>query len=506
MIVAALLLGLVAFIAVLRILRAERVARRVASTAQTALRVMSDPDKSDDEKEREVRRASVTLLGLFLAIAGIGVAALGATAAVVWGGAQAGLYSLDAAIAVASSWPFLIGSTVGAVVLWLALDRLGRGKPAPEAGKADRDTSDRDEVPYGPMEQALHNFAFASPARQKRLGALETRLYRGRIDPARAHRPVFVTSLPRAGTTIMLNALAGLPEFASATYRHMPFTLSPLLWSRIGPIFQQSATTAERAHGDGLEVSGDSPEAFEEMLWMAFFPRHYREDRILTWDAGELEPEFAEYFRTHMAKVVATKPGARRYLSKNNANIARLPLIEAICPDAAVLIPVRDPRAHVASLMRQHARFLDLHAREPFGRRYMEGVGHFEFGAALRPIAFREGAPGPQAATGPDFWLRYWIDAYEHVLATAGRGAVFLDHDAFCAAPQAHLPQLARAIGAEDPAELAALAPMFRAPRPAPVLDGADPQLLARADALHDTLCRRALGAEAAPIAKEATA
>ena len=366
--------------------------------------------------------------------------------------------------------------------------------------------SDRDEVPYGPMEQALHNFAFASPARQKRLGALETRLYRGRIDPARAHRPVFVTSLPRAGTTIMLNALAGLPEFASATYRHMPFTLSPLLWSRIGPVFQQSAATAERAHGDGLEVSGDSPEAFEEMLWMAFFPRHYREDRILTWDAGELEPEFAEYFRTHMAKVVATKPGARRYLSKNNANIARLPLIESICPDAAVLIPVRDPRAHVASLMRQHARFLDLHAREPFGRRYMEGVGHFEFGAALRPIAFREGAPGPQAATGPDFWLRYWIDAYEHVLATAGRGAVFLDHDAFCAAPQAHLPQLARAIGAEDPAELAALAPMFRAPRPAPVLDGADPQLLARADALHDTLCRRALGAEAAPIAKEATA
>ena len=170
MIVAALLLGLAAFIAVLRILRAERVARRVASTAQTALRVMSDPDKSDDEKEREVRRASVTLLGLFLAIAGIGVAALGATAAVVWGGAQAGLYSLDAAIAVASSWPFLIGSTVGAVVLWLALDRLGRNKPAPEAGKADKDMSDRDEVPYGPMEQALHNFAFASPAPPKASG------------------------------------------------------------------------------------------------------------------------------------------------------------------------------------------------------------------------------------------------------------------------------------------------------------------------------------------------
>ncbi|KZY29839.1 hypothetical protein A3731_25855 [Roseovarius sp. HI0049] len=501
MIVAALLLGLIAFIAVLRILRAERVARRVASTAQTALRVMSDPDKTDDEKEREVRRASVRLLGLFLAIAGIGVAALGATAAVVWGGAQARFYSIEAVIAVASGWPFLLGSTVGAVVLWLALDRIGGRKAAPEAREADRD-----EVPYGPMEQALHNFAFASPERQKRLGALETRLYRRRIDPERAGRPVFVTSLPRAGTTILLNAMAGLPEFASATYRHMPFTLSPLLWSRIGPMFQQSATKAERAHGDGLEVSGESPEAFEEMVWMAFYADHYRQDRILPWDVGDYDQGFAEYFRTHMAKVVATKPGARRYLSKNNANIARLPLIDAICPDAAVVIPVREPRAHVASLMRQHARFLDLHKREPFGRRYMEGVGHFEFGEALRPIAFRDGAPGPEAATGPDFWLRYWIDAYEHVLATAGRGVVFLDHDAFCAAPGVHLPLLAEAVGAADPAEVAGLAGMFRAPGPVPVLEEAEPQLLARADALHDSLCRRAVGAGAAQIAREATA
>ncbi|MEQ8898365.1 MAG: sulfotransferase [Roseovarius sp.] len=502
MIVAALLLGLIAFIAVLRILRAEMVARRVASTAQTALRVMSDPDKTDDEKEREVRRASVRLLGLFFAIAGIGVAALGATVAVVWGGAQAGLYSIDAAIAVASGWPFLLGSSVGAVALWLALDRIGRKTPATEGEEA----ADRGEVPYGPMEQALHNFAFASPGRQKRLGALETRIYRRRIDPERAHRPVFVTSLPRAGTTILLNAMAGLPEFASATYRHMPFTLSPLLWSRIGPMFQQSAAKAERAHGDGLEVSGESPEAFEEMVWMAFYADHYRQDRILPWDVGDYDQAFAEYFRTHMAKVVATKPGARRYLSKNNANIARLPLIDAICPDATVLIPVRDPRAHVASLMRQHARFLDLHAREPFGRRYMEGVGHFEFGEALRPIAFREGAPGAEAATGPDFWLRYWIDAYEHVLATAGRGVVFLDHDAFCAAPGAQLPLLAEAVGAADPAEVAGLAGMFRAPGPVPVLEGADPQLLARASGLHDSLCRRALGAGSAQFAKEATA
>ena len=499
MIIAALALGLLAFVLVLRVLRAEALARNIVSTAQQSIQVITNPDLSDLDKERHVRRASLSLFGSFLKIAGIGVASVGATAAILWGGAEAGLYTLDAAMAVAMSWPFLLGSTLAAIALWIVLDRMGGKAPS-------RTPETTGEVPYGPMEQALHNFAFASPARQKRLGSLETRLFRKRIDREASARPVFITSLPRAGTTIMLNALAEVPEFASATYKHMPFTLSPLLWSKLGPLFQKTAASGERAHGDGLQVSGESPEAFEEMLWMAFWPERYRKDRIDTWDAADFDPAFAEYFRTHMAKVVATKPGATRYVSKNNANIARLPLIDAICPDATVVIPVRDPRAQVASLMRQHARFLDLHAREPFGRRYMEGVGHFEFGAALKPIAFGGHEADPANAGHADFWLRYWINAYEHVLSTAGPSAVFVDHDAFCTAPEDHLPLLAEAVGARDASDLSTLAPMFRAPSAPPQLEGADPRLLAQARDLHDTLCQRALPPAASYTVKEALA
>ncbi|WP_085793014.1 sulfotransferase [Roseivivax jejudonensis] len=489
MIIAALSLGLIAFVGVLRILRAEAVARRIVTTAQDALQVISTPDLSDIEKERRVRRASLSLFARFLAIAGIGLASFAAAAAIVWGGAAAGLYGLDAAMSAAVGWPFLVGSTLCAVALWLALDRIG--------GKRETPATQTGEVPYGPMEQALHNFAFASPARQRRLGALETRLYRSRIDEDRAARPVFVTSLPRAGTTIMLNVLAETPEFASATYRHMPFTLAPLLWGRIAPMIQKPAARTERAHGDGIEVSGDSPEAFEEMLWMAFWPGHYHADRIETWSARDHDPAFARAFRTHMAKIVASKPGATRYVSKNNANIARLPLIDTICPDAAIVIPVRDPRAQVASLMRQHARFLDLHTREPFGRRYMEGVGHFEFGQALRPIAFGGTAPDLETATGPDFWLRYWIDAYEHVLATASRSAVFVDHDALCAAPHETLPALAEAIGADATDAVVDRATIFRSPGPPPEIDGGSPPLLGHARGVHAALLDRALASSA---------
>jgi hypothetical protein len=198
-----------------------------------------------------------------------------------------------------------------------------------------------------------------------------------------------------------------------------------------------------------------------------------------------------------MAKVVAARGGgARRYLSKNNANIARLGLLERLFPDATILVPVRDPWAQTASLLRQHLRFRDLHAREPFARRYMEGIGHFEFGAALKPIAFGAAPPDRAAADRPEFWLRYWADAYDAVLATAGERVVFVDHDALSAAPGEHLPSLAAALGVESPAALRAAAARFRPPRPAAPPD-APRELLARAAEIHLSLRRRSLQARA---------
>ena len=485
MTVAALLLGLVAFVGVLRALDAAGVASRILAVAQGAVLAMTDPDLSDNQKEKRVRRASTQLFAQFLRIAGIGIAAMGAAAGIVWIGIALELYSAERVGEVALGWPFLIGSSIGAVAIWIALERRG---PDREGAPVESQ-----EVPYGALDRALHAYAFASPRRQRALGAFETRLHRRRIDPGRAARPVFVTSLPRAGTTVMLNALARLPELASATYRHMPFTLAPLLWGGLSGAFRKEGGTGERAHGDGVEVGFDSPEAFEEMVWMAFWPDHYEARRIRPWTARERSPEFEAFFRTHLAKVVATKPGARRYLSKNNANIARLGLLEAMVPDAAVVIPIRDPRAQAASLLHQHRRFVDLHAREPFARQYMEGIGHFEFGAALKPIAFGGDAPDPAEADGPDFWLRCWTCAYEAVLATMGPGALLVDHDALCADPEAHLPPLADALNLAAPEALIGQAGTFRPPRPAPDLPGARRGLVSRALELHAELRRRAM-------------
>lgn len=487
MTVAGLVAGLVAFIGMLRVLNAGQVAHAVIGSAHSAVGIMTNPDLSDDEKEKAVRHASIGLFKRFLQIGGVAIAAFGASALVVWTGSALGFYTLDDAIRVAAGWPFLLVSSAGAVAAWIILER-HRGPDSP--------SSDDIEVPYSPLDKALHNFAFASPARQRRLAKLETALYRHRIDRASAARPVFIASLPRAGTTILLQVLARHPDLVAATYSHMPFTLAPLLWGGFSSAFRKSSRLSERAHGDGIEVGIDSPEAFEEMIWMAFWPDHYGPNRIRPWQSDRRDPEFEAFFRSHLAKIVATKTGAERYLSKNNANIARLPLLEAMHPDASIIIPVRNPAAQVASLLRQHRRFSALHDREPFARQYMEGLGHFEFGAALRPIAFGDFPADLAEADGAEFWLRYWIDAYEHVLATAGDRVTVVDHDALCSAPEQGLHALAAELGLGSPEKLTAQAGMFRPPRPAPTLANVPPALMRRARDLHENLCRRALNPE----------
>lgn len=487
MALAALIAGLFAFMAVLKLTGVERHTRLAIDIAHGAIGVIADPDLSDEEKEWHVRRATLALLKSVLILLAITVGACLAAALFVLGGTRLRYFTADEALDIAISWPFLLWSSLGAVALWISLGRVGRRE-------AEAAPSQPDEVPYSALDRALHNYAFSAPGVQIRMAQIEDRLWRRSLRQVQTGRPVFVTSLPRAGTTVVLELLARQPEFASATYRHMPFTLSPLLWQRIAGVLFKANAKAERAHGDGITVNMDSPEAFEEMMWMAFWPDRYRDGRIGLWDSGDRNPEFEDFIDRHMKKIVFSEcqAGARRYLSKNNANIARLPLLATAFPEAQIVIPVRDPAAQVASLMHQHARFTDLHARDRFGRQYMEGIGHFEFGAALRPILFPGGPDGAEGADGVDYWLRYWIAAYEHVLATAPGGTIFVDHAALSRQPLLELPRLADALGMANQTALLAEAGMFRAPKSAPDLPGASPMLLRRARDIHHALGERA--------------
>lgn len=296
---------------------------------------------------------------------------------------------------------------------------------------------------YSGLDRLLQRLAFSFLEIQKALADVEDRLYARRLGGIEIDRPVFITALPRAGTTLLLETLGSLDVFATHTYRNMPFLLVPLLWNTITHPFRAPDVAVERAHGDGVTIGFDSPEAFEEIVWRAFWQDKYLADHIATWAAGDedVHGEFEPFIRTHIAKMIALraaqKPGALRYLSKNNANLARIPKIVRLFPDAIILVAFRNPIDHAASMLRQHLNFLKLHAAEPFVRRYMADIGHFEFGANLRPIDFghwlRSGDVNP--AHGANFWLRYWSAAYAHVLANLRDHVVLVGYDALCADP-----------------------------------------------------------------------
>ena len=321
---------------------------------------------------------------------------------------------------------------------------------------------------YSATDRMVHKIATGQLDLQRMLSGLEDRVFASRIKGVTPGAPVFVTSLPRAGTTLLLEVLAEEPSLVSHTYRHMPFLLCPLLWEKLTGKGRKAAAATERAHGDGMLVSYDSVEAFEEMIWKAFFPDQFGDTRILTWKETTGDAGFAAFMRRHMAKLIALDGRASRYVSKNNANIARIAWIRRAFPEAVILIPFRAPEGHIRSMLRQHRQFLDSHQSDRFILEYMESIGHYEFGAAHRPINFGGWLKGAQGleTTSEAYWATYWCAAMEAVLdAAEGDGGTYiLSYDTLCAEPEAGLARLAEVAGLGEAGALRSTAARFRAP------------------------------------------
>lgn len=348
---------------------------------------------------------------------------------------------------------------------------------------------------YSLLDRAIHRLAFSSRAIQLSAADIEHSLYGKLYLDVPASKPVFITSLPRAGTTLLLEIFSRVSGFATHRYRDMPFVLAPLLWNKVSGNFRKQATLKERAHGDGMQVGYDSPEAFEEVLWHAHWPEKYQADSISLWAENDTVPGFSDFFTEHMQKIIALRameqPDAHRYVSKNNANIARIGLLKRLFPDAVILVPFRHPVDHAASMLRQHRNFLSRHVEDPFSRKYMHDIGHFEFGTLHRPIRFNTGPDSRMSREQPDtldYWLAYWIEAFEHV-EQQQQHVMLLSYEQACSDGSTTLATLGNRIdpGFNNPPET--LAGIFRPP---PGYDKAaevrDNSLLDHALALHQRL------------------
>jgi hypothetical protein len=159
--------------------------------------------------------------------------------------------------------------------------------------------------------------------------------------------------------------------------------------------------------------------------------------------------------------------GPSRYLSKNNSNISRLACLPKAFETGRFIVLYREPVQHAASLLKQHTSFSEMHADDVFARKYMEGIGHYDFGANLRPVNFDGWLTRDRRAdaVGLEFWLEYWIAAYRSIARLVGDRVRLVSYAALTAEPQAALESLASFLGLADPSTLTRQASSLRAPR-----------------------------------------
>jgi hypothetical protein len=334
---------------------------------------------------------------------------------------------------------------------------------------------------YSALDRMLHRLALASPTPAEMMHDIERGLFL-RSAPPDTGRHVFVTGLARAGTTILMREIHRTGEFGSLTYADMPFVLAPNLWAKLSRKGSKAGPRAERAHGDGIEVDTQSPEALDEVYWRVLDGKTYIAEDGLRPHApdGDLIDGYRDLIR-----LMLRKTGKTRYVSKNNNNILRLPALAAAMPDAVFMVPLRRPLDHAASLLSQHKRFLDADA---FTRDYMTWLGHHEFGATHRPFLF-DGKPEGDPMT-VDYWLKAWISVYSALdtAEAAAENVLFVPYEALSSDP-AVWRAVAERIGVA-PTMAEELRPV--AEKPAGHHDAA---LAAKAEALHARLAARGFAA-----------
>ena len=229
---------------------------------------------------------------------------------------------------------------------------------------------------------------------------------------------VFVAGLARSGTTVLLNAIYQSSQFASLTYDDMPFILAPNFWAKINPTKDHNKLT-ERAHGDGVNVATNSPEAFEEVFWKTF---------------DDISKNHRELF-SNFVSLILKKNHKTRYLSKNNQNIRRLKVISEYFPRSKILIPFRDPVQQSSSLFFQHKKFVEAQSEDTFIRDYMGWIGHSEFGLDYKKI-HDENLRYPDEMQF-NHWLEQWYLTYKSVLELPAKQDEFylIRYEALCTNP-----------------------------------------------------------------------
>jgi hypothetical protein len=213
------------------------------------------------------------------------------------------------------------------------------------------------------------------------LGNLESQLLAGRIAATKVDRPVYICGLPRAGTTISLQMLSEHPDVTTHKYADFLMPYTPYAWNWLFPKVPVDAMRkpVPRIHRDRIQVTRDSAEMGEEILWERFFPFIHDESVVSVLDRNTSNPAFEKFYREHIAKLLMSRKRSR-YVSKAIMCVIRMQYLQKMFPGARFLLYVRNPVDHVASLLKQDRIWDELDRDDPRQIEIIEMTGHHEFG------------------------------------------------------------------------------------------------------------------------------
>lgn len=224
------------------------------------------------------------------------------------------------------------------------------------------------------------------------------------IEELKNNNHIFITGLPRSGTTALLNAFYNSNKYASLTYGDMPMITSPNINSKIFKSFNENYI--QRIHADNIYINKQSPESFDEIFLNAF------------------DENYNEYL--NYIGMILKKYNKQLYLSKNNLTYKRKTKLKKILPCASFVITVRHPFYHASSLYHQHLKITEKQKQNHFIIDYMNLTHHNEFGIGHKPWS----KPKKYLEINkPNYWLEQWFEFYKNIFINVNKNDIVVIYE-----------------------------------------------------------------------------
>jgi hypothetical protein len=284
---------------------------------------------------------------------------------------------------------------------------------------------------YSFLSKLIHKIALNNHFVADTTFDIEQIIYEKEVQKQQLEQVIFVTGLARSGTTSLFNAIYKTNAFASLTYQNMPFLMMPNIWKKIAPKTEEQPV--ERFHKDGLMVSINSPEAFDEYFWKLKLKDNYIKDFFL--ELNQIDEVSLNEYEIYL-KLVCLSTKKQKYLSKNNNNILRLKYLKKKLPSAQILLLFREPLQHANSLLKEHLYFSGHQKKDNFIIDYFNYLGHHEFGLNHKCFKLDTGVSNSFALDSINYWLAIWKSYYQYIIENHLSDVNLICYETLCAEPK----------------------------------------------------------------------